>query len=72
MERVQFHESIKKANKNQEVTFHGSPEQLEHAKAIIWMFATRPNRGANKSSSLPFCVQTVTGLTQLVHFINIC
>lgn len=54
MERVQFHESIKKANKNQEVTFHGSPEQLEHAKAIIWMFATRPNRGTNKSSSLPF------------------
>lgn len=69
MERVRFHESIKKkkANEIQEVTFHRSTAWLEHAKAIIWMFATGANRGTNKSSSFTlFCVQTVTGPTRCI------
>lgn len=54
MERVQFHGSIQKANEKQEMTSHRSPAWLEHAKAIIKMFATRPNRVTNNSSSSPF------------------
>lgn len=50
---------FKKANEKQEMTFHRSTPWLEHAKAIIWMFAARPNRGTNQRSSLPFlCTNT--------------
>lgn len=74
MERFPFHESFNKSKwKPRGVTFPRSPAWLEHAKAIMWMFAAKHNRGANKRSSFTLSVyKTVAGITQLVHFINIC